>query len=885
MQTGDSHRREASDSRRAAERSSPHELVKMARSIRERASKSGNAGTLRRELDKHSTRENAMAAISFALWQIEGERVASGLGDRLAPRRSSLERERALLERVLAHLAEASRVAHVRRLAGVPRASSAPNHLSAMVMQHVGKFSFQKILREVLADRNLPPNAIQLPSNIGYGWASANGLLPKPDAPVDQLLRQGDESFVTAMLKDALNPGHLPDHPAVATRRLTLVSAAEHQMHYRVGQVEERIGNLSPRDRTATYFRELRDAYERAGMLALRQRQSESATAELELQVKRLTRSPAFMQLRADCLQEAAAIAAKEKPDLWGAVLIAVVSHQRHCPEAKASFPCAECAPMLAKSITSAGRAPASVPKQPGPQATVDDVTIVERPNVPPADQELPKPAAQLREDALIVAVNARANPRSTVVGLAWVSEDGQAGVATDHASSLREAQLLAICRAVADLQDTGLPIDVLSPNQQVTGDARLLLRQTSGQPPAIKSEIPGATDLLSYLVSRAGKIQVHTGSTHKEHEPLIEATRVLAKIALGVIRGDSSQKNLERKVSQVSERFSVSDSPRLLGPGESAASPTVRKDRDGLVWTQSLHAHHLRSRAIPLPAEIRSAIRQSFHGEARIPLTIYHRSGEFPADKAMRTVRVQTGNEEPDLTSPGWPRDFFPGIIVKCSWQPRTKMLTAKTFRLGSPSRIEDRLIGYDYDPRILTRETAPGGAGSDAPKGLSVSDWVLRTLQILGYLDTDGCAVLAEESLERNMVELGFPAQQLHQVTEAVNKLIRDGRIRKVQGSIGPGGYPIFPAIRHRPPVELLSFQPKAAKARAESRPPTQHMPPPHRPQYVSGFVRRLPSGYSASDEAIEAHADAQRRAELANDGSLKPGYTFVRRHPRNH
>ncbi|MGI8335262.1 hypothetical protein ACRYCC_35380 [Actinomadura scrupuli] len=861
-------------------------MVKMASSIRERASKGVDLGTVRRELNKFSTRENAIAAISYALWQIEGERVAYGLGDGLAPKRTSLDRERTLLERVLAHLSEASRAAHLRRLAGVPRASSAPNHLSAMVMQHVGKLSFQKILREVLAGRHLPPNAIHPPDNPGYVWASTNGLLPKPNPPVDQLLRQSDESFVATMLEDALNPGHLPDHPAVATRRLTLASAAERQMRYRVGQVEERIGNLSPRDRTATYFRELREAYERAGMLALRQRQSESVTAELEFRVKRLVRGPVFMSLRADCLQEAAAIAAKEKPDLWGAVLIAVVSHQRHCPEAKASFPCAECAPMLAKSITSAGRAPASVPKQPGHPATVDDVTIVERPNVPPADRELPKPAAQLREGALIVAVNAHANPRSTVVGLAWVSEDGQAGVATDHASSLREAQLLAICRAVADLQDTGLPIDILSPNQQVTGDARLLLRQTSGQPPAIKSEIPGATDLLNYLVSRAGKIQVHTaGSTHKKHEPLIEATRGLAKIALGVIRGDSSQKNLERKVSQVSERFSVSDSPRLLGPGESAASPTVRKDRDGLVWTQALHAHHLRSRAISLPAEIRSAIRQSFHGEARIPLTIYHRSGELLADKAMRTVRVQTGNAEPDLTSPGWPRDFFPGIIVKCSWQRRTKMLTAKTLRLGSPSRIEDRLISYDYDPRVLTRETAPGGTGSDAPKGLSVSDWVLRTLQILGYLDIDGRAVLAEESLERNMVELGFPAQQLHQVTEAVKGLIRDGGIRKVQGSIGPGGYPIFPAIRYRPPVELLSFQPKVAKARAESRPPTQRMPPPHRPQYVSGFVRRLPSGYTASDEAIDAHADAQRRAELANDGSLKPGYTFVRRHRRNH
>jgi hypothetical protein len=46
------------------------------------------------------------------------------------------------------------------------------------------------------------------------------------------------------------------------------------------------------------------------------------------------------------------------------------------------------------------------------------------------------------------------------------------------------------------------------------------------------------------------------------------------------------------------------------------------------------------------------------------------------------------------------------------------------------------------------------------------------------------------------------------------------------------------------------------------------------------LCGLVRRLPSGYNASDEAIEAHNDAQRRAELANDAPLKPGYTFVRR-----
>jgi hypothetical protein len=40
---------------------------------------------------------------------------------------------------------------------------------------------------------------------------------------------------------------------------------------------------------------------------------------------------------------------------------------------------------------------------------------------------------------------------------------------------------------------------------------------------------------------------------------------------------------------------------------------------------------------------------------------------------------------------------------------------------------------------------------------------------------------AVLAEEALERNMVELGFPAQQLHQLTEAVNDAQRRAELAK--------------------------------------------------------------------------------------------------------
>ncbi|MFD4433216.1 hypothetical protein [Nocardia sp. NPDC058497] len=257
--------------------------------------------------------------------------------------------------------------------------------------------------------------------------------------------------------------------------------------------------------------------------------------------------------------------------------------------------------------------------------------------------------------------------------------------------------------------------------------------------------------------------------------------------------------------------------------------------------------------------------------------MTLIHRSTLLRGEKADLVALASA--EGLRLKSGEWPRDFFPGIFLDCTWQPNNGRFIVKTRRLTQPLSVEGRSVGYQYDAQVLMRD-----AGPISEHGGSVAEWVILTMRTLGYLDPDGRAVLAEDALERNMVELGFPTARLPQLTHVVVRLVREGRIQRVEGSLGPDGRPVYPALRYRPPVELLSFRPRIVEVhRAESRSQQADPRVGQRPHKVAGFVRRLPSGHNASDEAREAHADARRRAELANDAPLKPGFTFVRKHRR--
>lgn len=864
---------------------SPHqEALRRAEELRRRIKHRVDCKALAKRFENGSVRQESIAALTYVIWQIEGELIARRMGDHSKPRESMLRRQLYAAETTLRYLEKADQAAQERQLSAVGVARSAPNHLSAMVMQHLGGVAFQEDLRRVLAEDGLPPNAIHPPSDGNYSWARDIGLLPAPKHHVQTFLQSSDEDFIEAMLEDASHPGLLPDHPLIARRRVALDRPAMQRARYRNGKVEQQVANLSQQQRGYKQFESIRKVYHQAGILALRQRQAKALLSEYRVTVKKLSRSARFMKMRADYLQKAAELAAQRDPALWQTVLQAVVIHQQSCPEVGSHYPCRNCAPEIVALIKGKKRnKQEQPPTSKDPAADESQNETAETPAPEPGNEARPEPPqVGPREEALLVAIAASANSKSSTVGLAWVTEDGQIGVANDIAPDLLEARTLAICRAIAELQSTDQPLDIIVPDARARDRARWLLKRKRDDIPhaEVSREVRA---FLHHLTGQQGRIQILSPKDLQRDVNLVNASSELAKLALSSVRGGLSQRALQRKIDDMASKFGIHDAERLTSPRQATPQPRVHHGKHESRWKQTLRASHLADAVFPLPPEIRKTISRR-HGKTSLSLTLYHRSATCPGDKLVTRLRSGSRTDHLRLDGVRWPADFFGGIQMECTWNPARRTLTAKTMRLRTPLRVNDQTVGYVYDPLVLTRETAPGGPEWHRPLQLSTENWVLRTMQILGYLDAEGRAVLAEEALEHNMVELGFPVDQLPRITAAVAALLRDGELQRVQGSLGPGGYPIYPAIRHRPAVDLLSFQPRITEDQEAGRRHQLKSTQMKRPHYVSGFVRRLPLGQSASDEAIQAHAEAQRHARVANDGPLKPGYTFVRKHRRN-
>ncbi|MGW5923471.1 hypothetical protein ACWFPY_31155 [Nocardia fluminea] len=821
------------------------------------------------ELRGDARRRAAIPELAYCVWELEGETVLATNGFRPSQSVNSLRRQRVIAEFVLAALLRIEHQAYERRFNAIGSARSAPNHLSALVMQQIGGLPFQKELRRLLAADGLPPNALHPGVTAGWAWARAMGLVEIASEQVRLTCDLEDNELLAELLEDAARPGSLPDDPLIAERRADLDAQAMREIRLRIGTAEQHLYSLERSERTSSHFAAVRDVYKLAATFARRQHQGELIVSDSRVRARELSRSMTFMRRRADYLQRAAEVYAQLNPALWDSVLRAVLTHQRHCPEVRSSFPCAECAPQLAQIIKDERRTGSDDP----PKATAAG-QIIEQTSDGGRSNERPERLVLTRVDALLVAVSASTTARSSTVGLAWVTEDGQVGVAIDQSPTDIEAPLVAIGRAIADLPDD-LSLDIVLRGRPTRARARGRL---AAQGTAQLADMEGSDtlDLLDQLRGQSPRVRI-INEPGIDDDQLSQAAAELAKVALAAVRGGHSARELHKEIDTVAAKFGVGERKPLLAPTPEAQFVAVTRSTSGeFRWLQPLRRDDVIQRRLPLPTPVAAALDRSPSGP-RISLTLIHRSTAIPGEKADIVAFVTADGLR--LKSADWPRDFFPGIFLDCTWQPSSGRFIARTRRLPQPLSVEGRSVGYQYDAQVFTRDTAP-----ISEHGGSVADWIILTMRTLGYLDPDGRAVLAEDALERNMVELGFPPAQLPELTHVVVQLIREGRIQRVEGSLGPDGRPVFPALRYRSPVELLSFRPRIVQVHRNETP--RHQADPRagqRPHKVSGFVRRLPSGQSASDEALEAHAEARRHAELANDAPLKPGFTFVRKHRR--
>ncbi len=261
----------------------------------------------------------------------------------------------------------------------------------------------------------------------------------------------------------------------------------------------------------------------------------------------------------------------------------------------------------------------------------------------------------------------------------------------------------------------------------------------------------------------------------------------------------------------------------------------------------------------------------ETLRHEERVPLVLEHRErGGAPTTQVFETALRQ--DVEWQFSGIAWPPDLRPGVLVTVSWQPGRDEVVVRTAALDEPMRVDGVDFFHEYDPKVVTREFDPGTSNRGK---------VLHAVRRLGRIFSDGSAVLAEAGLAGHC-GLGRGARGSFLLRNAVEQLIREGYLTRVEGSVDSTGYPSYPAVDGQKPAEMLFYAPLVEPAPYPGDPDDAEGSDRH-DHWVNGFVRRLPPGAQASEKQLTLHERAVDDEQVPA-GPLAPGYTFVKKHHRN-
>jgi hypothetical protein len=252
------------------------------------------------------------------------------------------------------------------------------------------------------------------------------------------------------------------------------------------------------------------------------------------------------------------------------------------------------------------------------------------------------------------------------------------------------------------------------------------------------------------------------------------------------------------------------------------------------------------------------------------ITVVLEHRDrGVTPTRQVFETALTQ--DVEWQFGGVAWPADLRPGVLVTVSWQAARDEVVLRTAALDEPLRIDGVDYFHEYDPKVVTRDSAPDASNRGQ---------VLHAVRRHGRIFDDGSAVLAEAGLAAHC-GLGRGARGSFLLRNAVDQLIREGYLTRVPGSADSAGYPSYPAVAGQKPAEMLFYAPLVepapypGEAGAEGGDRHEH--------WVNGFVRKLPPGAQPSEKQLTLHERAVEEEQVPA-GPLAPGYTFVKKHHRN-
>lgn len=760
------------------------------------------------------------------------------------------------------------------------RPREAPDHLAARVLRHVARAPFDERLRAALQRRGLPADALDVPVQRYWSWLATLDAGQRVGeqlltVEVRHLRQLDDDAFRIAVAADAAGTAQRPglSHAAVAERWNTAIGSVSAWLRRTLRDVEREVTETRPEARTAAQRRRLASAAVAHARAAAASTAATIAADELRIQFMRFGHQLPMEQLRADCGNEAFQALADDDPVLARMVTAACAAHRATCPHAKTPVRCRHCVDRIAATVGATGTvAPAQARTAPKASPSPPSSSLQEEPFACAATVDrLPAGRAHA-----LVAAESRTASGGRVSGFAWVTADGELRTGTDAVAGELDGAVQVICRAALDLADGGTWVHVTCRDTAAVAVVQAVL--DTGAPPAGVTLPERATAMLAQLPAHRRQVSVRADGCPEPHRGA-SAAADLAQLALRAGGGKGGGKQVQALADRIAQDLIRGAGPRLTAPAEDDDHAWLlgnsRRDALGhpvVVWQTAVRSVHLDGGWCSVPAGMPVPIQPG----RRLRLRVEHQGDTARPPAHDVTLRRRRGGEL-ELTGVVWPPDLRPGVLVTFKWRTDTDVVTAQTARLPQPERVDDVVYQHRYDVRVVTRDGAPG-AGQELP----VTGWVLRTLRTVGYLAIDGSATLAEDALIRDCARLGMPQRRLAGVGRAIDELLRDGRVRRVDGGTDAYGRPWLPARPGHLRTPLLQYLPRLETSASTQLPDPGLPAGPRRSHLVAGFVRRLQPGAQASAEQVELHRQAVRTFEVV-ERALPEGYTYVRRHRR--
>jgi len=304
------------------------------------------------------------------------------------------------------------------------------------------------------------------------------------------------------------------------------------------------------------------------------------------------------------------------------------------------------------------------------------------------------------------------------------------------------------------------------------------------------------------------------------------------------------------------------------------------------VTWTHILRLSHQIDGRLPLPAPVVAHLRTVDLPGVRMRLSLRHDGYPMDAACASQLVDRKLHETRPCLDGIDWPLEYFPAIVLLCTWPRGGGVVRITSTLLPEPVAVDGNQIEHRYDPRAFTRDQAPGvhgpGRAQAPPPPAGV---VLGAVRAAGLLDVQGRATLARARVT-DAIALTYGAAPTFNVDQAVDELVRDGALSTATASGTPRRWHL-PVVAGEPLVPVVVYTPRL----------TQGVPRGARHQggalhrwvaeaHVARHLRRIGHlGHKASAEQAAAYRADHERFGLLGSAELPDGCTYVTEHERRY